>query len=170
MISFVPFLIRNRFGVAMPKVLSFFEAVRLNEGSSLPIGVAGFCWGAKHAVVLAQGKLASSGKALVDACFVAHPSGVEIPADLETVIKPLSLAAGDQDFVTSLKEIERWRSVTDALTVDTEVQVYSGAGHGFAIRADPKSERIMEQSDKAEHQAVNWFEKHFAKCSYSQKM
>jgi dienelactone hydrolase len=167
MFSFVPFLIRNRFGVSMPKVISFFEAVRLNEGNTLPVGVAGFCWGGKHAVVLAQGELASNGKPLVDASFVAHPSLVEIPVDLEKVTKPLSLAAGDQDFVTSLKEVERWRTATDALKVDTEVQVYPGAGHGFAVRADPKSERIMEQSDKAEHQAVNWFEKHFAKCSYS---
>jgi dienelactone hydrolase len=167
MVSFVPFLIRNRFGVSMPKVLSFFEAVRLNEGASLPIGVAGFCWGGKHAVVLAQGGLASNGKPLVDASFVAHPSLVEIPVDLEKVTKPLSLAAGDQDFVTSVKEVERWRSVVDALTVDTEVEIYAGAGHGFAIRADPKSERIMEQSDKAEHQAVNWFEMQFSKCDYS---
>jgi len=167
LVSFVPFLIRNRFAVSMPKVRSFFEAVRMNEGMSLPIGVAGFCWGGKHAVVLAQNELASNDKSLIDASFTAHPSLVEIPADLEKITKPLALANGDQDFVTSIKEVERWRSVTDALAVDTEVQVYPGAGHGFAIRADPKSEKIMEQSDKAEHQAVNWFEKQFAKCNYS---
>lgn len=49
---FIPFMIRCRPAVAWPKILDFFKAVRANEAKDLPVGTAGFCWGAKYVTEL----------------------------------------------------------------------------------------------------------------------
>lgn len=55
MYGFLPFVIRNTFGKSMPKVTAFITAVRKEEGATLPIGAAGFCWRGPHAVNLGYG-------------------------------------------------------------------------------------------------------------------
>lgn len=140
--KFIPFLIKTRSGVSYPRVTSFMKAVRENEGASLPIAAAGFCWGGQHVMSLARGETASNGKPLVDACFTAHPSNLSIPADFEKTTKPVSIAIGDKDFVMPMKQIEQakkiWAGKSD---VETEIRVYPDALHGFAVRA--VSDRIL---------------------------
>jgi hypothetical protein len=41
--------------------------------------------------------------------------------------------------------------------VHSEVVVYAGAEHGFAVRGDLGSEREVEQEGQARDQAVRWF-------------
>jgi dienelactone hydrolase len=145
----------------MPKVESWFTAVRENEGSDLPIGAAGFCWGGKHVIHLAYGTTTKDGKPLVDASFTAHPSNCSFPAELEKVKKPLSIALGDKDFSIGSKEIEIIKGAFKKLEgVNTEIKVYENCGHGFSIRADPSHDTI-KQAKEAETQAVEFFTKNF---------
>lgn len=166
--SFIPFLIRNRTSVSYPRVRSFLEAIRTNEGAKLPVGVAGFCWGGLHTFKLAQNEKASNGKPLLDAGFTAHPSSLTIPQDAEKITKPIAVAIGDQDFVLPMNQVDQmkqtWAKMQD--NVDTEIRVYPGAGHGFSIRADPNSKDETKQSVEAEEQAISWFQKQFSKVSY----
>lgn len=158
-------MIRNRWGVAWPRVKTFVQNIRNHEGSNLPIGAAGFCWGGKHAVTLAHRGVAADGKPLVDASFIAHPSLVAVPGDIDLLGKPLSVAIGDKDFVVSETATESMRQSLEKVDVESEFRIYPGAGHGFAVRADPMNEKVMEQSKEAEEQAMAWFGKQFAKRS-----
>ncbi|KAK3335623.1 Alpha/Beta hydrolase protein [Cercophora scortea] len=158
----VPWMISNRFGVSWPKVRSFFEAVRHDEGSRLSVGAAGFCWGGKHSVVLTHAEsITDDGKPLVDAIFIAHPSVLKYPDDYQKVTKPASMAIGDKDMTVTMEQValvqKTWGDMPD---VDTEVVVYPGANHGFAVRVDPFNENLLRQCREAEDQAVAWFSKY----------
>ncbi|KAK5988269.1 Hydrolase pyvD-like protein [Cladobotryum mycophilum] len=160
----VPFFLSNRFGVAWPKILSFFQDLRAEEGATLPIGTAGFCWGGKPVLTLAHSDMVctSNGRPLVDAVFTGHPSGVSLPDDVEKITKPVSMAIGDKDMVMSMAQIDSVRNTWGNMSneVPTEVVVYDGAGHGFCVRADAKNEKQDQQSRDAENQAIAWFGKH----------
>jgi dienelactone hydrolase len=146
----------------MPKVQAFFEALRHSEEGNFAVGAAGFCWGGLHVLKLAHGMSTADGKSLVDVVFTGHPSNVDIPGDFKKIWKPTSLAIGDKDFVMPLATVEKVREIWGKLeSVNTEIQIYPGAGHGFSIRADPLNEKQAEQSVAAEAQAIGWFEKHF---------
>jgi hypothetical protein len=95
--GFVPFSVMNRFSISMPKVVSFMNDIRCNEGSGLPIAAAGFCWDGKHPFNLAHGPISDSNKILIDVAFTAHPSGLVIPDEIQAVRKPISLAIGDRN-------------------------------------------------------------------------
>ena len=167
--SMVPFLILNRFGKSWPIVQSFFTAVRENEGASLPVGAAGYCWGGKHVVNLAHGTKAPNGKPLIDAGFTGHPSGLEIPAEIEKITKPVSFAIGDKDFGLSVAQIEEIKKVVESKTGEAkgEVRIYAGAGHGFCVRADRVHiENEEKQAAEAEDQLLDWFSQHFRTLSY----
>lgn len=168
MIDFVPFLIRNRLGVAWPRVTAFLSALREDKGATLPVGVAGFCWGGLHAIKLTHddpGSKTAKGQPLADACFAAHASSVTFPQDIEAVKIPLSIANGDDDAVMSIQQVEQAKKIlANKSDVDSEVVVYPGAKHGFAVRASkavPDSQETR-QAEEAEKQAIAWFQRQFA--------
>lgn len=160
--AFLPWLYRNRASVTMPSVIRFFTALRANE--TLPVGVAGFCWGGKHTVLLTHPS-AHSAKArpLIDAAFTAHPSGLAIPGDIHPVIIPLSIAIGDKDMALNMKGVNQIKDVLELKgakgEVAQEVRVYAGAKHGFATRGNPNEEKEDEMATRAEDQAVDWFKR-----------
>lgn len=152
----------NSFGRAWPRIRSFFETVRLHEGSERRIGAAGFCWGGRPVMTLARSDVdTANGKPLVDAVFAGHPSGLSLPSDAENVTKPISVAIGDKDQVTPMSQVNVMRSVWQGLEdVPTELVVYPGAGHGFCVRVDSSNKNQFQQSEEAEEQALRWFEKY----------
>ncbi|KAI9704710.1 MAG: hypothetical protein M1836_006490 [Candelina mexicana] len=162
--NFIPFLVRNRAGVARPRIVSFLKALRDSpETQGVPIGVAGFCWGGLHAAQAAHPVSTGGkrGKPLVDAAFVAHPVGLKLPADIEAVDVPFSLAIGNKDMAMNMKAVGQ---VQDTLgkkktAGDHEVRVYDGAKHGFAIRSNPGDEKEKAAGIEAEDQAVAFFSK-----------
>ena len=167
MFEFIPFLYRNRFSVASPRVTAFLKALREDNGATLPVGVAGFCWGGLHGVKLshdnANTKLAN-GRPLADAFFVAHPSNLTFPQDIADVKRNLSIAIGDDDGVMPIKQVQAARKIlADKGDVDSEVVIYPGAKHGFSIRASrwqPDSKET-KQAEEAENQAIAWFRRQF---------
>ncbi|KAK3361103.1 Alpha/Beta hydrolase protein [Lasiosphaeria ovina] len=160
----VPWLFFNRWAVSWPIVRAFFEAVRSDAATAaLPVGAAGFCWGAKHCIFLTHpDSVTPAGGPLVDAIFIAHPSVVKYPADVDKVARPASLAIGDKDMTMTMEHIALTRRAWDAKkgVVDTEVVVYPGANHGFAVRVDHFNENLLKHYQEAEEQAVRWFTKH----------
>ena len=153
--------------MAWPRVTTFLKALRENRGATLPVGIAGFCWGGLHGVKLshddANTKLAN-GRPLADAFFVAHPSNLTIPQDIADVGRNLSIAIGDDDGVMPIKQVQVAQKIlANNVDVDSEVVVYPGAKHGFSIRASrwqPNSKET-KQAEEAENQAIAWFRRQF---------
>ena len=115
------------------------------------LACAGFCWGGLHAVRLTHGTAeykvevtAPDGTTevvpLVDCAFVAHPTWLQIPDDIEKVVQPLSVANGDNDGqmgregMKALMEVLEVKNENEGEGGGTrhEAVVYEGARHGFA--------------------------------------
>lgn len=164
----IPFTFFNSPGKTYPGVKAFFEAVRSNEGSSLPVGAAGFCWGGKHTVLLSMEPDVAGVKPLIDAGFTGHPSMLEIPVEIEKIRKPISFAIGEFDIAVKTPHIEQIKVVVDKQeeAYKGEVKVYPGAGHGFCVRADHILKESASQASEAEDQCIEWFNKHFRDVKY----
>jgi dienelactone hydrolase len=175
MFDFVPFLIRCRFGVAWPRVTGFLKDLQSSKKASLPVGIAGFCWGGLHAIRLSHDTpetRTSDGKPLADAFFTAHPSSVSVPDDIANVACNLAIAIGDDDGVMGIKQVREAEAILEGkkAQVDSEVVVYPGAKHGFSIRASrakPDSKET-KQAEEAEEQAIRWFQRQFGAVKQKQ--
>lgn len=172
MYGMVPFLYFNSFGNSMPKIASFFEAVRDNEATSqnLSIGCAGFCWGGLFTFHLASGQYTSakSGKVLCDAHFTAHASNVKVPDDAKKVTLPLSVAQATEDMVMTLEQARQVEAILREKAEKqglkhSEVVYYEGANHGFGVRADQVwgNEKTKEHADGSIKQAIDFYNRVF---------
>ncbi|KAI9371015.1 Alpha/Beta hydrolase protein [Aspergillus egyptiacus] len=167
--GFVPFLLANRPSKSYPVVEAFFAAVRKAEGRDLPLGAAGFCWGGKHTLLLAHGASTTveggAEKRLIDAGFTGHPSLLALPGDIEKISVPVSFALGEVDSYLNAEKIGVIQKVMQEKEEELggEVRVYIGAGHGFCIRADTALEDSSRQAGEAEDQAVDFFNRWFAR-------
>ena len=172
--GFAPFIYRNRLAVSMPRVTSFLSGLRRDDATKgLPIGVAGFCWGGQHVVRLCW-ETPEPGpntnpplNQLIDAAFTAHPSALQIPADMEKVRKPLCIAAGDKDKFTPIADMLKAKAILAKNGVQHEVEIYEGAGHGWSVRIDRTNPKQREQAEACETQAVRWFTDRFASMAKS---
>lgn len=166
----LPWMISARSSVCKPRVISFFQALRTSpppfQTSSLKIAAAGFCWGGQYAFALAadtpSSRASSPGKPLqrlIDCAFTAHPSFVKVPADVEAVTVPMSVAVGDEDMAMKGPLARQMKEILEVKKRgDHEVVIMPGAKHGFAIRAVPREGgKQREMADQAEKQALDWF-------------
>jgi dienelactone hydrolase len=166
----IPFFATNRQSVVMSRLISVITTIRTSpETSSLKLGAAGFCWGGKYAFLLAHDAPSSrisidgSLQPLIDCAFTAHPSMLSVPADVENVRQPMSVAVGDTDMALSTEGIRTMETILKKKGGDHEVVILDGAKHGFAVRIDPKDELQNKYADVAEKQAIAWFTKWLAK-------
>ncbi|KAK1951982.1 dienelactone hydrolase family protein [Colletotrichum sublineola] len=181
---FVPLYIATRPGVIVSRIGNFLRAVRLAPPSPLPprasssssslataatgqktvkIGVAGFCWGGKHAVQLTQlGAGPYGAEPLVDCAYTAHPSFLSLPGDLERAVLPLSVANGDDDMMMPRAKMAQAKELL-AGKENCEIVEYPGAKHGFAVR--PVDRGQADYGRRAEDQAVGWFRRWFGQSA-----
>lgn len=162
--SAIPFFYFNRISRSYPIVKDFFIALRTS--TPLPVGAAGFCWGGKHAVLLAGDPTQiispdGSGKPLIDAAFTGHPSLLDLSTDIEAMVRPVSFAVGDGDPQISVVQANQIRGIVEAKPADQrgEVVIYEGCGHGFCVRADVSFAEVSKQAAKAEDQCLRWFDR-----------
>ena len=159
----VPFLYSQRQSITKPRIFNFFATLR--ESTTLPIGVAGFCWGGKFVVLLcADVEKTSSGKSLIDAGYTAHPSQLVIPIDIDNVKLPLCISNGTLDIQLKPEGMETIKGIfkekeKELGTGKFEMNVIEGARHGFAIRGNPGDEEEKKRGQLAEDQAVEFFKR-----------
>jgi dienelactone hydrolase len=147
-----PWMLKHREAIVQPQIDSFIRAVKSVPGTG-KVGVIGFCWGGRYAILAAAGN--------ADASYACHPSLLTLPADLEVVQKPLSLAVGEKDSLLDDKQIGTIMEVLGKkTTVPHEIIVYEGQVHGFAIRGDWSSDADKKAMDDAIEQGVQWFGKY----------
>ncbi|OBT91118.1 hypothetical protein VE02_00084 [Pseudogymnoascus sp. 03VT05] len=149
----IPFMARNRDAVVRPRIYDFHRAVRSDAATAhLGLGSAGYCWGGKYTIHLCQEE------GMVDAGFAAHPSKMAFPEDWEKVCRPLSVAIGDVDMVIGIEDVRKIEGLmAGRKDVESEVRVYEGAKHGFAVRADPRDEGQTRSAVESQRQSLEWF-------------
>lgn len=167
----IPWKSKTKPELTHPGIIAFLQALRTSAPqfptSGLKIGIAGFCWGGKHAFWLAAdpasshvvryGSKSGETEPLIDAVFTAHPSYIEVPKEVEAVSIPMSVAVGDADTVMKGPQALKMKEILDAKKGDFEMTILEGAKHGFAVRTHPEDEKEMECAEKAEVQALEWF-------------
>ena len=151
----------------MPRIVPFLTSIRASTDSR--IGVAGFCWGGKFAVLLCDSATYSTneGKSLIDFAFVAHPSNLRLSGDIEKVTLPLRVCQGSEDFVLKMdgvRQIEeifagKEKQLPESQRGKYVVTVVQGAKHGFAVRGNLGIEEEVRHGLVAEDDAVEWFQK-----------
>lgn len=151
------FLLFNRQSTIIPKLFAFHKAIRNDpETKDLKVASAGFCWGGKYTIHLAQER------DLVHAGFVAHPSKMAFPTDWDSVQKPLSMAIGDVDLSIKIDMVKDIKILLEGETKpdgQNKVVIIPGAKHGFAIRADSNDDGQVKSAGEATAQALAWFAK-----------
>lgn len=160
-----PWLIKHREAVARPLIEGFIRSVRLIPYTD-KIGVVGFCWGGRYAVLAGHKDFSSGEGQGVDAVYSVHPSLVSVPADFEPLGVPTSFAVGDKDSMLGMKEVDQIKEVMERKKkeegLESEVVVYEDQIHGFSLRGDFSSEKDKKAMDQAEKQGIAWFDKHLA--------
>lgn len=155
-IFFLPFLFYQRFvrlDDAGSTLATFLSAVRSGPEAmrGLPVFAAGFSYGGKFALDLARRPNPS-----VAAVFVAHPSHVRLPTDLERLVAPVSFALARHDHALGGKNVDIVERLVAKGSAKCEVKVYQ-AGHAFAVRSDFTGRDSLDAADAAEDQAIKWF-------------
>ncbi|EHL03602.1 putative protein AIM2 [Glarea lozoyensis 74030] len=175
----VPWKLKTKIPATHPGVISFFQALRTSPPpyptDTLKVGAAGYCYGGKHAFLLAHDKPetrvvrhesqkeSTKDLPLIDCAFSAHPSLLELPVDVDAVALPLSVVVGDKDAVLKAPEAQKTKDILEAKGVGSyEVKILQGAKHGFAIRPHPEDKEELEFAETAEVQAIEWFKRWFA--------
>ncbi|KAK8057105.1 hypothetical protein PG996_011042 [Apiospora saccharicola] len=115
------------------------------------VAVTGYCFGGRYALRFAgenQG---------VDAAFAAHPSGWT-DEEIAAITLPASVAHGQNDELNPLALRQQMEDILDNKTTPWEVDLYSGAMHGFAVRPNTTVPQQRFAYETSFIQAVRWFE------------
>ena len=155
--SMVPWFYRHRQSVTIPVIKSFFETLK-KEKPKTKLGVAGFCWGGRYALLVGQSDFAS--EHLVDAVFTGHPSLLSIPDDIKDPYCPISVAVAGNDTIYGPKHVEQTKKVWEKSDgIETEFVMYDGAEHGFCVRGNMKDPKQKEDMVKAIDQVCMSFQR-----------
>ncbi|KAF3909668.1 hypothetical protein AA313_de0207832 [Arthrobotrys entomopaga] len=164
LVNLIPFAMKNSIPKSHPRVVKFFTELRKSEeGRNKLVGVAGFCWGGRHAFLLGAEKSAEGDKPyLIDFAFCGHPSGVVIPKEIDELDTPMSVAMGTEDFTNKKEYCEDMKArleKKEGRAQGSELVFWEGGNHGFACRADLKNDKLREAADGAEDQFVRWVQR-----------
>ena len=164
-ITLPPWLVKHREAVARPLIEGFIRTVRLIPGTD-KVGVVGFCWGGRYALLAGHKDFSSGEGKGVDAVYAVHPSLVAIPSDFDPIGVPTSFAVGDSDSLLGMKEVDQIKEIMQKKKteegLESEVRVYEDQIHGWSLRGDFSSEKDKKAMDEAEKQGIDWFNKHLS--------
>lgn len=173
MTYFIAFLTRVAFPTAKTSFqpcLEYARKVKADLPLGTKLGVAGFCWSGYQSIDLcAQPTVEGSSERLIDAQFCAHPSGLNVPTDILHAItefkSAVAIARAQDDWLISIKKVEETEAILRQ-TIGTregqdrfnyQIKIYKNVGHGFAVRAKPRSSEEANGADEAKKQAIAWF-------------
>ena len=134
-----PFLFFNRASISEPRVFGFLKALKQNEAKQLPIGTAGFCWGGPFVTKLCwnqnDNKL-EDGTRVTDCGYVAHPSMLKYPDNINPIVLPYSVAAPEHDQMMTPEQAKQTEEILKDKTskskdqgIEHEFVMYHGAHH-----------------------------------------
>ena len=133
-----------------PYVTAAVKYLREQHGCA-KVGSVGYCFGAKYTV---RGLGVTGG---IDVGYVAHPSFVG-EDELEAVKGPLSVAAAQTDEIFTAEKRHASEGLLAKAGQPWQINLYSGAEHGFAVRGDVSKKAVKFAKEQAFCQAIVWFD------------
>lgn len=173
-------LARHTPQTVIPILQKAITGIRDEYGDAVTHGggiyAVGYCFGARYVLLLgselhvdvaagqrdletqAEEGMAKKGPE-IKVGAIAHGTQVSI-SDLENCQVPVSIAAVEQDslFPDHIRDtgVEKLKEKG----IETEVQVYPGVPHGFAVLGDYEDETIKEKQKQAFQQLLQWLKSH----------
>ena len=165
--SFVMWMTRHKQGPTNKVCMDFLQALRRATPKSQKIGMVGMCWGGKYAIRagLESNMIEVDGKKipLVDAGVGLHPSHLEFPADVETLVVPVSYGWGVEDIAVKFEQKGKVESIHAQAKAagrkmpEMEHKVYKPGRHGFAVRGNPDDPQERACLEDSVTQVLEWF-------------
>jgi len=147
MATLAPFFFRHWPSNKTVGLNAFIDLLKSDRGHTR-IGLVGYCYGAKVAVLSADH---------ADAMVLCHPSMIEVVEVVDVKI-PMSFAFAEEDGQTPPPKLELYRKVMEGKTA--EIVVYEGTTHGFASRPNVSIELVKAGYEGSMKQTTGWFAKH----------
>lgn len=139
------------------------------------IYAAGYCFGAKYALLLGselhqdvvQGQRAPDTQAeegmvkqgpMIKCAAIAH--GILTKSDIEGVKVPTSVVAVEDDPLFPNEVREAGKKDMEERALDHELQVYHGVPHGFAVTGNYEDQSIVQAQKEAFSQMLVWLKAH----------
>lgn len=122
-----------------------------DELSPTKVYGVGHCFGAKYVVQqLAKDKY-------FDAGAIAHPTGVDI-SEIEDLVNPILISTGihDMAFTSELRN-QTLEVLGKKEDLRFQVDIYSGAPHGFAVKGDISQPQVKYAKEKTLLDQVTFF-------------
>lgn len=93
---------------------------------------------------------------MVDVGYCAHPSFVQ-EEELQAIKGPLAISAAETDDIFTTEKRHRSEVILKETAQPYQINLYSGAVHGFAIRGDLNNRVFKHAKESAFLQAIDWF-------------
>ncbi|KAF2675729.1 alpha/beta-hydrolase [Lentithecium fluviatile CBS 122367] len=122
-----------------------------NGLSASKLGAVGYCLGGKH---VPRAMAAGGG---IDVGFIAHPANLTAE-EIRAIAGPISIAAGELDALFNSTGRRAAEDILTARNATYQTNLYSGAPHGFAVRANLNISRQRFAKEASFLQAVTWFD------------
>jgi hypothetical protein len=149
--------------VMLPRVRAVIADVRARFGAT-QVAAQGYCFGGRHAVQLGSGATPD-----VQVYAAAHPSRVAIPDELNATTVPGIYLLAEKDHLVGPKDIAAMQALAAKRRAEggvaTEVHVWSGVEHGFAVRGDTADPVVNAARTAAFAATVAFFNKHMPATS-----
>nr|POE65347.1 hydrolase tropi [Quercus suber] len=162
----------------LPILRKVIESVKEEFGDAVANGggiyAVGYCFGAKYALLLGsaakdsetttdgnteQESAKQADYPLIKVAAIAH--GTQITEnDFENVKIPTSVVAVEDDPLFPDHVREGGKRMMEANSVESELKVYPGVPHGFAVLGDYDDATIMEKQEEAFGQMLAWLKMH----------
>lgn len=114
------------------------------------IGLAGFCWGGKVAILV--GKETGPVKAIVQ----LHPA-FAAASDYAEVVVPISILASPTDGLENFKGLLKMRRKEH---LKVYLKIFKGVQHGWTIRYNETDKKAVEKANRAQNLMLKWFHKY----------
>ena len=95
----------------------------------------------------------------IDVGYIAHPTNVT-ETELSSIQGPLSIAAAEKDQLFPTDKRHRSEQILSERGLPYQINLYSGVGHGFAVRGDLNKRHELFAKEQAILQAVAWFDEY----------
>ncbi|XP_019164578.1 PREDICTED: endo-1,3;1,4-beta-D-glucanase-like [Ipomoea nil] len=116
------------------------------------IGAAGYCWGAKVVVQLAQ-------SGYIQAAVLLHPSFVNVD-DIKEVKAPTAILGAEIDKMSPPELVKQFEEILSSKPeVESFVKIFPGVAHGWSVRYSVEDGKAVQSAEEAYQDMLNWFTK-----------
>lgn len=169
--TFLSWVKRHQDEQSNPPLIRFFTALKQQPG--VRIGVEGFCWGGRYALLLAGSAIPSA--PMVEAVLAAHPSNIKMEDCCPAIAapatgRPTCIIFSESDMQVSAASKERTKALLRCNVTTgpaatggahgSEVHIYAKTEHGFAVRGNEADPIVAKARQDAFAVAVAFMEKH----------